>query len=268
MPSPTWKPPYRCTSESRTLRTGLTFRCLTTSCLRWCTRCRPSRRNWRQSGMRRANSKFAEFAYFLLDSQTPQARLWQRCYQLARLIEGSGRPASSSLDETLSPIRRILTITAWSMFGNFQVDGTRASPAQRLTPSSRRRIRPSRRALVVQPRGRRLDPEDVELLGRANWHDIVGGVARGQRGNDRAGCFDLRRNGRGLGGRRRFADDNNRDHVSERDDEANVIETFANDLTAVVHPFKYVQADRKRVFRIPTCGLSFEVWTSTRRGSQ
>lgn len=83
---------------------------------------------WRGQGL----AEFAQFTRFLLDSQSPQARMWQLCYQLATLIDRAGHTPMAKDDNPLIPIRRIPTITMWSLFGNYQLDGAHASAAQRL----------------------------------------------------------------------------------------------------------------------------------------
>jgi hypothetical protein len=51
---------------------------------------------------------------------------------LARLIEQSGGGVTEGFGHLICTVRRILTITTWSMLGNYQLDGPTASAAHRL----------------------------------------------------------------------------------------------------------------------------------------
>lgn len=76
-------------------------------------------------------AEFLRLSSFLLDSEAPQARAFQLCFKLASLLEHE--TGGSGLDQSLLlPLRRILTITTWALFGNYQLDGARGCPSSRL----------------------------------------------------------------------------------------------------------------------------------------
>ena len=77
--------------------------------------------------------EFYRFASYLIDSDAPQARAWQTCYRLARLMSSDWETASDTESVVFTPLRRIPSITTWSLFGNHQLDGAAGCPTNRLS---------------------------------------------------------------------------------------------------------------------------------------
>ena len=70
----------------------------------------------------------ATFLSFLLDSELPQAQVWQRHMRVAMLLE---RLWGGGTDDALIAIRRIPSITVWTMLGDYGDNPRRACPATR-----------------------------------------------------------------------------------------------------------------------------------------
>jgi hypothetical protein len=114
--------------------------------------------------------EFARFASFLLNSNTPQARAWQKCLQLAGLLSNE-HPSASDATSFPMLLRRIPCITTWALFGNHQLDGADGCPTNRLF-----RLMSATTKTPGDPRWN-CDMDDPESIIRMwNWWDEATGV--------------------------------------------------------------------------------------------
>lgn len=77
--------------------------------------------------------EFFRFALYLLNSDAPQAKAWQTCYRLARVMSGDQETEFDAESSLFTPLRRVPSITTWSLFGNHQLDGSDGCPTNRLS---------------------------------------------------------------------------------------------------------------------------------------
>ncbi len=200
-----------------------------------------------------------QFIGFLLDNQTPQAQMWQKCFQLAALIERSG-PSKNWTDEDLFlAIRRILTITTWSLLGNYQLDGADASAARRLFKLLA--------YAVSDPSNTRLscDIDDADSIRQmwSYWDDITGApttwiesltenVLMTRRGVE---MYEEVR--RGWRGSVQLIESVIAVAEQVSTDQKKVVDVLADDPTTLVDPFKYVRTEQG-VLPSPDVRLAFQ----------